>query len=55
MECEDCWYYDYDEEYDAYYCMQYFDEDEIAHMHMSKSATCPYFRDGNEYTVARKQ
>ena len=20
-ECETCWYYDYDEEYDEYYCM----------------------------------
>ena len=27
-ECESCWYYDYDEEYDEYYCMQDLDEDE---------------------------
>ena len=23
-ECETCWYYDYDEEYDEYYCMMLF-------------------------------
>ena len=24
-ECETCWYYDYDEEYDEYYCMMELD------------------------------
>ncbi|MFR3323912.1 MAG: DUF6472 family protein [Oscillospiraceae bacterium] len=28
-ECETCWYYDYDEEYDEYYCMMDLDEDEV--------------------------
>ena len=27
-ECETCWYYDYDEEYQEYYCMMDLDEDE---------------------------
>ena len=27
-ECDTCWYYDYDEEYDEYYCMMDLDEDE---------------------------
>ena len=27
MECDTCWYYDYDEEYDEYYCMMDLDED----------------------------
>ena len=28
-DCESCWYYDYDEEYDEYYCMMDLDEDEV--------------------------
>ena len=28
-ECETCWHYDYDEEYDEYYCMMDLDEDEV--------------------------
>ena len=27
-ECDTCWYYDYDEEYEEYYCMMELDEDE---------------------------
>ena len=27
-DCETCWYYDYDEEFDEYYCMMDLDEDE---------------------------
>ena len=27
-QCDTCWYYDYDEEYDEYYCMMDLDEDE---------------------------
>ena len=26
-QCDTCWYYDYDEEYDEYYCMMDLDED----------------------------
>ena len=26
--CENCWYYDYDEDLDDYYCIQDLDEDE---------------------------
>ena len=26
-ECDSCWYYDYDEEYEEYYCMMDLDED----------------------------
>ena len=28
-ECESCWHYDYDEEYDEYYCLMDLDEDEV--------------------------
>ena len=28
--CETCWHYDYDEEYEEYYCRMDMDEDEFA-------------------------
>ena len=53
--CEDCWYYDYDEEMDEYYCAVDMDEDEYYHWLTRPENDCPYFRDGNEYTIARRQ
>ena len=40
-ECETCWFYDYDEEYDEYYCMQDLDEDEFYRIMTSQSQHCP--------------
>lgn len=54
-ECETCWYYDYDEEYDEYYCMMDLDEDEVYRMYTSNSPHCPYYRQGDDYTLARRQ
>jgi len=53
--CEACWYYDYDEDYDEYTCRQYLDEDEIARILQGPNKRCPYFRDNNEYSVAQHQ
>lgn len=53
--CEHCWYFDYDEELDGYYCTQNFDEDEVYRIQSGRSKNCPYFREGNEYTIAKKQ
>ena len=54
-ECDTCWYYDYDEEYDEYYCMMDLDEDEVYRIATSRSRHCPYYRQGDDYTLARKQ
>ena len=54
-ECETCWYYDYDEEYDEYYCMMDLDEDEMIRFLSSHTDSCPYWRPGDEYITARKQ
>ena len=27
--CDTCWYFDYDEEFDEYFCMMDLDEDEV--------------------------
>ena len=54
-ECDTCWYFDYDEEYDEYYCMMDLDEDEYYRVISSPSAHCPFYRQGDDYTLARKQ
>lgn len=53
--CDTCWYYDYDEEYDEYYCMMDLDEDEVYRYLISRQSTCPFYRQGDDYTLARKQ
>ena len=54
-ECESCWHYDYDEEYDEYYCKMDLDEDEVYRLYANPKAHCPYYRQGDEYTLARRQ
>ena len=54
-ECENCWYYDYDEEFDEYFCMMDLDEDEVYRFFPSGRNACPFFRQGDDYTLARKQ
>ena len=36
-ECESCWHYDYDEEFEEYYCMMDLDEDEVYRIMTSAS------------------
>lgn len=53
--CEDCFYYDYDEEIDAYVCDMDLDEDDMARFLQSDVDRCPFYRPGDEYTLARRQ
>ena len=54
-QCDSCWYYDYDEEFDEYYCMMDLDEDEMARYLSHTTSACPYFEPGDEYKIVRKQ
>lgn len=54
-ECETCWHYDYDEEFDEYYCMMDLDEDEYYRIVATNQIHCPYYRQGDDYTLARRQ
>ncbi len=54
-DCENCMHYEYDEEYEAYLCSVYMDEDEVARYVQFKSKKCPYFRAGDEYQIVKKQ
>ena len=53
MNCESCVYYEYDEEFDDYYCSVDMDEDDYARSLQYQQ--CPFWRDGDEYKVVRKQ
>ncbi len=53
--CELCMNYMYDEEYDCYECAMDMDEDEIYSLYANKRSVCPYFRQGDDYTIVRKQ
>ena len=52
-QCETCAYYSYDEDWEEYVCEANLDEDEYVHVLQYKE--CPYYRDGDEYKIARKQ
>lgn len=54
MNCEECAYFEYDEEDDCYYCSVDMDEDDYARL-MTGHEQCPFYRDGDEYKVVRHQ
>lgn len=54
-ECETCWHFDYDEEYDEYFCNMDLDEDEYYRFVACNQTHCPYYRQGDDYTLARRQ
>jgi len=53
--CDTCAYLSYDEEYDEYVCDINLDEDDYVRLVNGHYTQCPYYRDGDEYKVVRKQ
>jgi len=53
--CETCAYLTYDEDYEEYVCDINLDEDDYVRLVNGKYRQCPYYRDGDEYRVVRKQ
>jgi hypothetical protein len=53
--CENCAYYDYNEEYECYECDVNLDEDELYRFMQGGSFECPYFTPYDEYKIVRKQ
>ena len=51
--CENCAYYDFDEQSNEYVCNAYFDEDE--YMRFLNTDKCEFYRPYDEYGVVRKQ
>ena len=55
MRCDECVYYNYDEEADDYFCSVDMDEDDYARFIGNSHYGCPYYRSGDEYEVVRHQ
>ncbi|MGN0633158.1 MAG: DUF6472 family protein [Oscillospiraceae bacterium] len=53
--CDSCAYYTYDEEYEEYYCSADVDEDDFYRLTNDRKSGCPFYRNGDEYAVVRKQ
>lgn len=53
--CESCAYFSYDEDYECYVCDMDLDEDEYMRLMTDSHYSCPYYRNGDEYAVVRKQ
>lgn len=53
--CECCAFYTWDEDYECYICEMDLDEDEMIRFLSASFDNCPYFRNGDEYRVVRRQ
>ena len=53
--CEDCVYYDYDQELEAFVCTMDLDEDEMERFLKVTSAAWPFYRPGGDYKTASRQ
>ena len=53
--CDECVYYDYDEELEAWCCTMDLDEDEMERFLRGVNDTCPFYRRGDDYETARRQ
>lgn len=53
--CEDCVYYDYDEDYEEDVCTLSLDEDEMVRFMTGKHKGCPYYKFYDEYKSVQKQ
>lgn len=55
MNCEECTYYTYDEDDEAYYCTVSMDEDDYARLMQTDTRGCPYYSRDDEYEIVRHQ
>ena len=48
-------YYTFDEDYEEYVCDMDMDEDEYIRLISDSHYECPYYRNGDDYRIVRKQ
>ena len=53
--CDNCAFYDYNEDYECYECTVNLDEDEVSNFYASGHNSCPYYSFYDEYKIVRKQ
>lgn len=54
-DCSSCAYYVFDDEYETYVCDINMDEDEYVRMISDSYYSCPYYHNGDDYRIVRKQ
>lgn len=54
-DCESCFNYIYDEEYDCYECQINLDEDDMMRFLNNVEFCCPHYQFNNEYKIVNKQ
>ena len=54
-DCSSCALYCYDEEYGDYLCDADMDEDDLYRSYSDSHTQCPYYQNGDEYAVVRRQ
>ena len=55
VSCETCTYYTFDEDYEEYVYDMDMDEDEYIRLISDSHYECPYYRNGDDYRIVRKQ
>lgn len=53
--CEECVYYNYDEESDSCFCEVDLDEDEMERFLRGGARDCSFYRRGDDYETAHRQ
>ena len=53
--CDECAYFEYDEDDEQYVCSADMDEDDYIRMISQNTKDCPFFRNGDEYAVVKHQ
>ncbi len=53
--CETCANYEYDEYFECYVCAVNLDEDDMQKFLSGSTFDCPYWQNGDEYAIVRKQ
>ncbi len=53
--CDDCLFYDYDDETGEYSCHMSLDEDEMVRYMSGKTRECHYYRKYDEYKSVQRQ
>lgn len=53
--CEQCKNFVFDDEEECFICDVNLDEDDMMRLLSSKYKKCPYFQNGDDYAIVRKQ
>lgn len=53
--CDSCWYNNYDDEEDEYYCSMDLDEDEWYRIQTEHKGACPFYRLADDYYLPHRQ